>query len=405
MIAARKHLVPVNAAYPTAVPPLGYRTQYTVVGPASGHYQWAGGCPVSAFVCPTLSAPIVAFSAHPAGRPREPRLGSAPRSPPALRCAWRLWCPIALGFRHSPATPGRLNNSAAGLAETRCLGPRRASHSLGLASLALSAYTRRRLPKCYPTGAAMPAVNPEILVWARTTAGLTLQDAVAKVGIRAAGGVAAVDRLTALERGVESPTRPVLVKMAHHYRRPLLAFYLSAPPRRDERGPDFRTLPGARSPETDALIDALVRDLQSRQNIVRIRLAPQPQCTRAAPRLGGRWVRRYGWPPRFCDGAPQPADKELRQVASCTEPVVAGRWQGEPERRSASAESRRGRRVSRAAGAGRVLPGRRASASTASLRSGPAGRARAGGRCARRWPAPAACRRPCACDCRRRPCV
>ena len=136
-----------------------------------------------------------------------------------------------------------------------------------------------------------------------------------------------------------------------------------------------------------------------------IRLAPQPQCTRAAPRLGGRWVRRYGWPPRFCDGAPQPADKELRQVASCTEPVVAGRWQGEPERRSASAESRRGRRVSRAAGAGRVLPGRRASASTASLRSGPAGRARAGGRCARRWPAPAACRRPCACDCRRRPCV
>ena len=86
----------------------------------------------------------------------------------------------------------------------------------------------------------MPAVNPEILVWARKTAGLTLQDAVAKVGISDARGVEAVDRLTALERGEEKPTRPILVKMAQHYRRPLLAFYLNAPPQRDDRGPDFR---------------------------------------------------------------------------------------------------------------------------------------------------------------------
>ena len=124
----------------------------------------------------------------------------------------------------------------------------------------------------------MPAVNPEILVWARKTAGLSLQDAVAKVGIRDARGVAAVDRLTALERGENRPTRPILVKMAHHYRRPLLAFYLNAPPRRDDRGPDFRTLPGARSSETDALIDALVRNLQSRQNMVRAALEAEDEA-------------------------------------------------------------------------------------------------------------------------------
>ena len=124
----------------------------------------------------------------------------------------------------------------------------------------------------------MPAVNPEILVWARKTAGLTLQDAVAKVGIRDARGVAAVGRLTALERGEERPTRPILVKMAHHYRRPLLAFYLPAPPQRDARGPDFRTLPGARSSETDALIDALVRNLQSRQNMVRAALEAEDEA-------------------------------------------------------------------------------------------------------------------------------
>ncbi len=124
----------------------------------------------------------------------------------------------------------------------------------------------------------MPAVNPEILVWARKTAGLTLQDTVAKVGIRDARGVAAIDRLTALERGEEKPTRPILVKMAHHYRRPLLAFYLNAPPRRDDRGPDFRTLPVARSSETDALIDALVRNLRSRQKMVRAALEAEDEA-------------------------------------------------------------------------------------------------------------------------------
>ena len=124
----------------------------------------------------------------------------------------------------------------------------------------------------------MPAVNPEILVWARKTAGLTLQDAVAKVGISDARGVEAVDRLTALEHGEEKPTRPILVKMAQHYRRPLLAFYLNAPPRRDDRGPDFRTLPGTRSSETDALIDALVRNLQSRQSMVRAALEAEDEA-------------------------------------------------------------------------------------------------------------------------------
>ena len=124
----------------------------------------------------------------------------------------------------------------------------------------------------------MPAVNPEILVWARETAGLTLQDAVTKVGIRDARGVTAVDRLAALERGENEPTRPVLIRMAQHYRRPLLAFYLSAPPPRADRGADFRTLTGPRSSETDALIDALVRNVRSRQHMVRAALEAEDEA-------------------------------------------------------------------------------------------------------------------------------
>ena len=41
----------------------------------------------------------------------------------------------------------------------------------------------------------MSAVNPEILVRAHGTAGLTLQNAAARVGIRGVRGVAAVHRL------------------------------------------------------------------------------------------------------------------------------------------------------------------------------------------------------------------
>ena len=131
----------------------------------------------------------------------------------------------------------------------------------------------------------MLAVNPEILLWARETAGMTLHDAVVKVGIGDARGVTAVDRLAALESGEVEPTRSVLVRMARHYRRPLLAFYLAEPPLQGDRGADFRTLPVARSRKMDALIDALVRDVRSRQNMIRAVLEAEGEAD-ALPFVG-----------------------------------------------------------------------------------------------------------------------
>lgn len=122
-------------------------------------------------------------------------------------------------------------------------------------------------------------VNPKILVWARETAGLTREEAVRKVGIRAAHGVAAVDRLAELEDGTAELTRPTLVKMAKQYRRPLLTFYLSAPPRKGDRGADFRTLsPDEHSPAYDALVDTLIRDMQARQSMVRAALEDEDEA-------------------------------------------------------------------------------------------------------------------------------
>lgn len=115
----------------------------------------------------------------------------------------------------------------------------------------------------------MPLVKPEILKWARETAGLSEADAVAKLNLRAAREVEPVDRLRELEDGTSQPTRAMLVKMAKHYRRPLLTFYLSAPPLVGDRGQDFRTLPQDHLESDEALLDTLIRSVQGRQGLVR----------------------------------------------------------------------------------------------------------------------------------------
>ena len=120
-------------------------------------------------------------------------------------------------------------------------------------------------------------VNPEILVWARTTADLTPAEAAAKVGIRDTKTMAAAERLIALERGEGAPTRSTLIRMAKNYRRPLLTFYLATPPRQGERGVDFRQQVGASS-VLEPVVDALVRDVRSRQGMVRSTLIAEDEA-------------------------------------------------------------------------------------------------------------------------------
>lgn len=116
----------------------------------------------------------------------------------------------------------------------------------------------------------MPKVNPEILTWARETAGLDLEQAVHKLGIKDAHGLSAVEKLVELENGEVEPSRSLLVRMSQQYRRSLLVFYLATPPEKGDRGEDFRTLPG--SVVDDNLTDTLIRIIKTRQNIVRAAL-------------------------------------------------------------------------------------------------------------------------------------
>ena len=113
----------------------------------------------------------------------------------------------------------------------------------------------------------MGAIRPEVMRWARETAGLSLIDAAHAVGLKDARGASGAERLAKFEEGEGEPPRTLLAKMAKAYRRPLLVFYLSQPPKAGDRGQDFRTLPGAEryNPE----LDALIRDIKARQGTVR----------------------------------------------------------------------------------------------------------------------------------------
>lgn len=116
---------------------------------------------------------------------------------------------------------------------------------------------------------AMPHINPKILVWARETAGYDVSEAAKKLQLTHSKNATAEVKLAAYESGEKPPSRPLLLKMSKQYRRPLLTFYLEAPPTRADRGEDFRTLLHAVDPSQNAILDALVRNIKARQEIVR----------------------------------------------------------------------------------------------------------------------------------------
>lgn len=113
------------------------------------------------------------------------------------------------------------------------------------------------------------AVNPEILTWARQSAGFDVEDAARKLGFGDSSKSTAVEKLAAMEAGEKQPTRNQLAKIANVYKRPLITFYLAKPPKTGQRGQDFRQTPDARGQRDNGMLDALLRDVKARQELVR----------------------------------------------------------------------------------------------------------------------------------------
>jgi Zn-dependent peptidase ImmA (M78 family)/transcriptional regulator with XRE-family HTH domain len=116
-------------------------------------------------------------------------------------------------------------------------------------------------------------INPQILSWARETAGLTIEEAAEKLGLKDVAKASAAEKLAQAEAGTRPVTQTFLEKVATTYRRPLLTFYLPQPPARGDRGEDFRTISGTTSTRANAMLDALLRDVRARQQMLREILA------------------------------------------------------------------------------------------------------------------------------------
>jgi Zn-dependent peptidase ImmA (M78 family) len=120
-------------------------------------------------------------------------------------------------------------------------------------------------------------INHDILVWARKEANLSLDHAARKAKISEIKKKGSVEsqtpsvRLQKWENDDGSPTYAQLIKLAKAYRRPILTFFLPAPPKKEVHLLDFRTLVNRETEinASSAEFSALVRQNEALQKSVR----------------------------------------------------------------------------------------------------------------------------------------
>jgi Zn-dependent peptidase ImmA (M78 family)/transcriptional regulator with XRE-family HTH domain len=120
--------------------------------------------------------------------------------------------------------------------------PRMLLGSIPRAEIVLVTQRHLRFGRCVcnvrRVSTSVPAlVEKELLVWARETIGLGIEEAAKKIGISVAA-------LQAWESGSKQPTVTQLRNAASVYKRPLAVFYLPDPPTEFQALRDYRQLPG-----------------------------------------------------------------------------------------------------------------------------------------------------------------
>ncbi len=116
-------------------------------------------------------------------------------------------------------------------------------------------------------------INPEVMVWARDTAELSIENAAYAIGLP-------VTHLGAIERGDMAPSRYQLSNMARSYKRPIFALYLTNPPQGTALLEDFRTTVSARNLDHCQDLEVLIRDLQVRHALLKSVLQGSQKRTR-----------------------------------------------------------------------------------------------------------------------------
>jgi len=101
-------------------------------------------------------------------------------------------------------------------------------------------------------------VKPEILIWARESAGFTLDEVAASSGL---------SKAPQWESGELQPTINQLRTLATKYKRPLAVFYLQVKPTDFQVISDFRRLPGVGMPRLSPQLHLQIRVAQERREI------------------------------------------------------------------------------------------------------------------------------------------
>ncbi|WP_300340248.1 XRE family transcriptional regulator [Accumulibacter sp.] len=101
-------------------------------------------------------------------------------------------------------------------------------------------------------------INPALLVWARETAGYSVEAAAGKLGLKP-------EKLDAIERGNPLPSFAQVKKAADVYKRPLAVFFLPQAPETQTAVHDFRLQPGVSQRPYAPRLNAEIRQARLRR--------------------------------------------------------------------------------------------------------------------------------------------
>jgi len=103
-------------------------------------------------------------------------------------------------------------------------------------------------------------INPELLIWARKAAGLSIEISAKKAQIKE-------EYLISWEKGQSYPSIPQLIKLSKIYKRPISVFYLAKPPKLFAALRDYRRLPNQPLPILSPQLLYEIRRANERRDI------------------------------------------------------------------------------------------------------------------------------------------
>jgi len=112
--------------------------------------------------------------------------------------------------------------------------------------------------------AYLAKINPDILLWARETAGFSAEEVALEIGFKDTKKLSAEEKYLQFESGKISPSWNQLERFSRFFKKPTTTFFLSRHPKPSNDTADFRTV-ADREPKMTLWLNALMQQMQARQ--------------------------------------------------------------------------------------------------------------------------------------------